>query len=299
MLRRFVFLLVTFSAFSLGYLFNPTSVSADIGGLVDLINDYRQDNGKNALKEDQKLVTAACWLAEDMGKNNSFSHTDSLGRDMATRLAAFGVSGSTGENIYYTTSGSAASNPFNGWKNSSGHNAIMLSGSYTRIGVGRAYYNGRWYWVADFANGSATAVTSQCAGSVSPPPAPPPPPPNPNPAPPPNPAATKKTETPVPIATKSAKLAKLETTEVTGSSQPTYFKSNLDPTEPEKNEARVAVLAVRNDIVVLFFVLANLLVFGSMSVGLWRYKAINQEERSPSFPNSDQSSSRPEQEHQV
>jgi len=118
------------------------------------------------LAEDQNLTNAACWLALDLDING-FSHTDSLGRSMSQRLADFGVSGSRAENIFYTTAGSSASYAFEAWKNSSGHNTNMLNGTYTRIGIGRANVSGKWYWVTDFANGSASALSNQCGSPVS------------------------------------------------------------------------------------------------------------------------------------
>lgn len=177
------------SAIFLGPLAKPAS--ADIGGLVGLINSYRQSNNLGTLSEDQKLVNAACWLANDMAKTGNFNHTDSNGRTMETRLNSFGVSGSMAENIFWTSANSAASSVFTAWKNSPGHNANMLGSVYTRIGIGRANVNGRWYWAADFANGSATFVTSQCTISATPPPKPV--------TKPPSPPAVKVTPTPAPI----------------------------------------------------------------------------------------------------
>ena len=39
------------------------------------------------------------------------------------------------------------------WKNSPGHNQNMLDGSWTEIGIGRAYNSGStygWYWTTTF-----------------------------------------------------------------------------------------------------------------------------------------------------
>jgi len=158
------------TAILLGTLAKPAS--ADIGSLVSQINSYRQSNGLSTLNEDQNLTNAACWLAADLDKN-SFDHTDSQGRSMSQRLTDFGVSGSTGENIFWTTAGSSASYVLDGWKNSTGHNEIMLNPTYTRIGVAMINTNGRWYWAADFANGSAISLTNQCGVVINPPPPPP------------------------------------------------------------------------------------------------------------------------------
>ncbi len=276
----YFFLLFLFLAF-------PARASADVGGLVTLINSYRLENGLGKLKEDQKLVNAACWLADDMGKKGYFSHTDSLGRDMATRLAGFGITTSTGENIYYTTSGSGAANSFNGWKNSPGHNSIMLKGNYTRIGVGRSYYNDRWYWVADFASGSVTTLTGQCGVASRPPTAPakavlaaP------------KPTATKPRQVKtvsVKIATTSSPVINLQTLEATPSTElGDQNENDLQEIDREENSL-IASLTERNTLFSIFLVLLNGIILILTIGGVASYHFINRVETSPSFPNSDQS----------
>lgn len=152
------------TAATLGTLAKPAS--ADVTGFLNLINSYRQQNGVGSLAEDQNLTNAACWLAADLDING-FSHTDSQGRSMSQRLTDFGVSGFRAENIFYTTSGSGAQYAFDSWKNSSGHNTNMLNPTYTRIGIGRTNINGKWYWATDFANNTATSLTSQCEVAVT------------------------------------------------------------------------------------------------------------------------------------
>jgi uncharacterized protein YkwD len=42
---------------------------------------------------------------------------------------------------------------FADWKNSPSHNANMLSGAFTEIGIGRAYHDNPkydWYWCTEF-----------------------------------------------------------------------------------------------------------------------------------------------------
>jgi uncharacterized protein YkwD len=117
------------------------------------INQYRAQNGLSALRVSVSLTNAATWMSNDLATNNIFSHTDSLGRVFSTRLGAFGYFYMTakGENI-------AAGNPtgaatFDQWRASPGHNANMLSSSYSVMGIGRAYSatsTYKWYWAADF-----------------------------------------------------------------------------------------------------------------------------------------------------
>jgi hypothetical protein len=125
-------------------------------------------------------------MVNDMGTNNYFSHTDSLGRDPFQRMDQMGYAYNTwrGENL--VAGADTAASAFNLWKNSPGHNANMLGGNYTVIGIARGYYAGSgygWYWATEF------------GGYPSSPPPPPPPPPAPTPAPPP------PTPKPAPVVT--------------------------------------------------------------------------------------------------
>ncbi len=139
--------------------------SADVDGLVSKINAYRASKGLVTLSQDQKLVNAACWMANDMATKNYFSHTDSLGRDPFARMAAFGVGSSYWRGETLAAGSSTGQQTFDLWKNSPGHNSVMLNPNFRRIGVGAAYKSGStygYYWTADYASGSATSVTNQC-----------------------------------------------------------------------------------------------------------------------------------------
>ncbi len=242
-----LFLTVAF----LGRFSNP--VLADSTGFLSLINSYRAQNGVGALVEDQNLTNAACWFADDMGAKNYFpsDHVDSQGRSMSQRLTDFGVSGSRAENIFYTTQGSSANYAFDAWENSSGHNTNMLSGTYTRIGIGRANYSGRWYWVTDFANGSANALANQCGISV----APPPPPPVAKKPPPPPPAAVETPTTLSPIETQIA------TTTATVSAK-TAPKSATTSTKIVKIDSPTN----KRDLTLVQGVTATTIVFGNLAL---------------------------------
>ncbi len=157
-------------------------------------------------------------MSQDMGANNYFSHTDSQGRDPFARMAAFGYNYNTwkGENLAAGTESAQAA--FDMWRNSSGHNANMLNGNFTVIGIGRAYTAARGLAgtgrpisvVLAAANPhrlhhrrlpSSTAATPSASAATPPPPPPPPPEPEPTapPTPEPTPAPTPSpTPTPVP-----------------------------------------------------------------------------------------------------
>lgn len=165
-----------------------TALDPEEQAFLDLLNNYRQQNGVGPLLAEPSLTDAARWMSADMGTHAYFSHTDSLGRNPWDRMAAFGYNYNTwrGENIAAGTS--SAQTVFDLWRNSSGHNANMLSSNYRVIGIGRVYTPGSpygWYWTTDF-------------GGYVPNPSPPPSTPTPTPAPTATPPAT-----PVPTPTPS------------------------------------------------------------------------------------------------
>lgn len=129
------------------------SIDAEEQAFLGLINDYRTQNGLGALTMSTNLNRSATWMAADMGAKNYFSHTDSLGRSPSTRAQNCDYPSGAGENIAAGGAWSAATSVFNAWKNSSGHNANMLNGSYRQIGISRVYTANSsygWYWVTDF-----------------------------------------------------------------------------------------------------------------------------------------------------
>lgn len=130
-----------------------TSLDTEEQAFVTLLNQYRAQSGLAPMLIDPGLQGAADWMDNDMGVNNYFSHTDSLGQSPWTRMCNFGYCYNTykGENIAagYTT-GAAV---FEGWRNSPGHNANMLGLNYRVMGIARLYVPGStygYYWTNDF-----------------------------------------------------------------------------------------------------------------------------------------------------
>jgi len=133
---------------------SPTPVP-DIGELVTLINGYRAENGLGPLVTSPALMQAAQWMSEDMAGNGYLSHTDSLGRDNLGRLAAFGYDCTAyntwcGENL--AAGPATAWETFDAWRNSAGHNDLLLKADFVTLGIGCAYNQDStygWYWVLD------------------------------------------------------------------------------------------------------------------------------------------------------
>jgi uncharacterized protein YkwD len=126
--------------------------------VLDLVNTYRADEGLPPLKRVTALDYAARYHATDLGQDNYFSH-DSYDRVSGnlekvcgafTRMSNYYPDASA-ENIaagYFTPQ-----SVMNGWMNSSGHRANILSTYNQTIGIGfntianSDYY---YYWVQDF-----------------------------------------------------------------------------------------------------------------------------------------------------
>lgn len=119
--------------------------------VVRLVNQERAAAGLGSLSSDSQLAAVAQKKAEDMAKNGYFSHTSPTYGSAFDMLKAAGISYRTaGENI--AKGQKTAETVMNGWMNSSGHRANILSSGYTRIGVGYAVDgSGMPYWVQIFA----------------------------------------------------------------------------------------------------------------------------------------------------
>jgi uncharacterized protein YkwD len=145
----------------------PTSSGAstpdsEAWAFLTLINNYRVQNGVGTLQVSAALQNSSQWMSSDMASKNYVSHTDSLGRDPGTRMAAFGYTFSPwGENI--AAGFSDAQDTFSQWVNacdpdSSGactfaHRTNMLYSGFQVIGIGRASNSNSsygWYWTTDF-----------------------------------------------------------------------------------------------------------------------------------------------------
>jgi uncharacterized protein YkwD len=119
--------------------------------LLNLINAERSSRSLATLSADNLLMQVAEAHSQDMVNRNFFSHINPDGLDPGDRLDQAGYQASTwGETIGagYTTPTAM----FNGWMNSADHRTILLSPTFTEIGLGYvaggAYGH---YWTAVFA----------------------------------------------------------------------------------------------------------------------------------------------------
>jgi uncharacterized protein YkwD len=120
--------------------------------IVELTNEQRKSHGLAPLKLQHNLTDAAQWLADDMAVKDYFSHTDSEGRDVVDRVAAFGYRPVRliAENIAAGTR--TPQEAVERWMNSPEHRANLLHPEAEDMGVGYAVGepDGERYWVQDF-----------------------------------------------------------------------------------------------------------------------------------------------------
>jgi uncharacterized protein YkwD len=126
---------------------------------LELISDYRTNNGLGSLVLSDTLAVAAEHHSEDMARYSFFAHNTAgssyypAGSRPWDRMAAEGYKYNTykGENIAvgYET----AEQAFAAWRRSPSHNHAMLDGRYRVIGIARINdpdsVHG-WYWTTDF-----------------------------------------------------------------------------------------------------------------------------------------------------
>lgn len=131
--------------------------------VVRLVNEARraarscgdeQYAAAGALRADDRLSSASRQHARDMGERDYFSHTSADGRSPWDRAEAAGYDSAGGENIAagYTTPAAVVQ----GWLDSPGHCANLMSPDMVDIGVGHAVVAGSGYgtyWVQMFGRG--------------------------------------------------------------------------------------------------------------------------------------------------
>ena len=106
-----------------------TSSSADLEEAIELVNEYRVENGLTALEVESDLMDLAAIRAEELADNYSHERPD------GSHVTSLGYA-------EIITIRNSASKAIQSWKDSSEHNKIMLSERYGGVGVG--CYNGHW-----------------------------------------------------------------------------------------------------------------------------------------------------------
>lgn len=112
---------------------NEHSLTEDENYLLDLINKERNKHNLNELKIDKELQNIARLKAEDLVKNNYFSHTSQTYGSPFDMLKTYNIS-------YKTASENIAGNPdldnaLQTWLNSESHKNNILSNNYNYTGL--------------------------------------------------------------------------------------------------------------------------------------------------------------------
>ena len=136
----------------------PCSADTALDGqeleFLELINDYREQNGLGPLALSDALNQAAAWKSADMATNDYFAHADELiDRSFVDRLRDCGYTANTwlAENI--AAGNDSAAETFVQWRDSAGHNANMLNPNLVAIGIARVFNDNStygWYWTTEF-----------------------------------------------------------------------------------------------------------------------------------------------------
>lgn len=113
-----------------------------------IVNRERQANGLPMLRYSDTLSEAANTRAREI--QTYFSHTRPNGTSCFTAVTEMGIRYRyVGENIAYGQR--SPEEVMNGWMNSSGHRANILSPNFEYMGIGVAKRNGVYYWTQFFA----------------------------------------------------------------------------------------------------------------------------------------------------
>ena len=104
--------------------------------LIQLINDYRAENGLPRLHKNEKLMEAADVRVKEIAVK--WSHERPDGTYLGILGEEFDAEDLTADDENIVMGAFGAQGAFNAWKNSKGHNATMLSNynALTEIGVG-------------------------------------------------------------------------------------------------------------------------------------------------------------------
>jgi uncharacterized protein YkwD len=126
--------------------------------ILSATNQFRRQQGRQELKENEELAEAAQFFADYMARTDKYSHTAD-GKEPWERAAKYGYRYCIIlENIAYDYSPEGfgvkelAQGFINGWKKSPPHRKNLLDPDVSDIGIGVAHssHTGRYYAVQDF-----------------------------------------------------------------------------------------------------------------------------------------------------
>lgn len=115
-----------------------TSIAQMEGQVRDQINQIRQQQGLQPLRQNEKLAQVARSYSRRMAEQNFFSHTSPSGDTMVERVQAAKIFYfAIGENLFTSTNiPQPVPAAIEGWMNSQGHRENILRPEYRETGVG-------------------------------------------------------------------------------------------------------------------------------------------------------------------
>lgn len=137
---------------------SDAAISSAEKAALTLTNQRRAKAGLVPLIWDSRMAALARDRAAYMARSGNFSHTQSGGTDVFDLIADAGIRWyGAGEIIAWNTADGledSAAFATQGWMNSSGHRAIVLSKGYNYVGFGLAIAeDGRRYWAGVYLKG--------------------------------------------------------------------------------------------------------------------------------------------------
>jgi uncharacterized protein YkwD len=150
---------------------DPAGISTLETQMVAALNADRTAVGLVPVRVDARLMAIARARSADMVEKDYFSHSQPDGRNVFNILSSSGITWyNAGEIIAYNNypldSTVAAAN--NGWMNSPGHHAIVVSADYNYVGVGLAIdpATGLKLWTAVYIKGPDRTAARASAGTA-------------------------------------------------------------------------------------------------------------------------------------
>ncbi len=142
-----------------GFAGADTAYDSEEREFLELINEYREQNGAGPLVFSDDLTTASEHHNEDMAEYNFFAHDTvestryPAGSEPWDRMSEEGYDYNTfkGENL--AVGYESAEEVMQAWKDSPSHNTAMLDPNYKVVGVSRMQIpdsSFEWYWTTDF-----------------------------------------------------------------------------------------------------------------------------------------------------
>jgi uncharacterized protein YkwD len=134
--------------------------------IIERTNEFRREQGLQALQRDARLEAAARYFAEYMARNDRYGH-QADGKEPAERATRHGYDYClVAENISYQYSSEdfrtadLARQYFEGWKRSPGHRKNMLAPAAidTAVAVAKSEKSGRYYAVQMFGRPKAASI---------------------------------------------------------------------------------------------------------------------------------------------